>query len=158
MKKVITVILSVLLLATTLTVFASCGNDTPEVAIENYAKMLKLATKGNVEDVAPEAFWEELESEYDVTPADLAEKIGGGNIIDFSVTSVEEVDDLDDWKDANDRILGIDTDDITAVYIVEVESDSSSRVFGSRFTVFELDGEFYAVEVLTLLTMTAYSM
>lgn len=157
MKKVITAILSVVLLATTLTVFASCGNSSPEDAVKAYANMLKNPSAGNIKAVAPESFWNELEAEYGVTTDDIAAQFNGGRKIEYKIVSTEQVEDLDEWKDQNGGIPGVDTDDITAVYTCELDT-AQSRVFSDTFTVIEVDGKYYAVEAMKLLAMSAVSL
>lgn len=158
MKKIITVILSVLLLTATLTMFASCGSNSPEDAVKAYAKMLEKPSKSNIEALAPDCFWEEMESEYEVTPEALANLIGGsgGRKIDYTVTATEELD-LDEWKDAHASLPGIDSEQVTAVYSCELDTDES-RVFFDTFTVIEVDGNYYAAEVLQLFAMSASSL
>jgi len=157
MKNVITAILSVVLLATVLTMFASCGNNSPEDAVKAYADMLKSPSAGNIKAVAPESFWNELESEYDVTVDMIAAQFNGGRKIEYEIISTEEVDDLDEWKEQNGGIPGVDTDDITAVYTCELDTNES-RVFYDTFTVIEVDGKYYAVEAMKLLAMSAVSL
>lgn len=146
-------------------VFVFSGSSSKD-AIDNYFNVVVEGNIDDIEDLAPEAYWEYVEEEYDMDVDDVIDYLGDDfidNMLDtwedsvgkdvkfsYDITDDDEISDskLDKIKDVLKENYGIAKKDVDEAIEYEIEvvvkGDDDEEDFEEKVLVVEIDGDWYA--------------
>ncbi|MBQ7898055.1 MAG: hypothetical protein IJ323_06490 [Clostridia bacterium] len=154
-------------------------NDEDKALRRPINNFFDFTIKGNInklKDLAPSAFWENLELKNDVKITDIKsslekefedqlqilEKEYGKNLkVEFVILDKEELDeyDLDDLKDALKESYGISEKSVSKAFEVEVEAtikgDRDEDTDEQDMTIVKIDGKWYISTIFSMLSYYA---
>ena len=141
-------------------------------AIDNFFDFTVEGKVNKLEKLAPEAFWEELEEDFDIKLKDLKDQLEesfeaeleeledeyGRNLkVKYKVLEKEEMDedDLDDLKDTLKDSYGIKKKSVQKALEVEVEATIKGKededTMEQDMVIVKIDGDWYITTVFQML-------
>ncbi len=132
----------VAVMAISLCMLAGCSSSGYKKAVDKYIDFCVKFDLNNIEDQVPEAYWDYIEEEYDVTLKDVKNQIKDleddydevkeylkDYKISYEITDEDECDedDLDDIRDDIKDNYGISKKDIKEAIILEIEISTENK-------------------------------